>query len=121
MDRLTARTSTIFIATGDKTRVFRTISEVPPNLRRQLQETTQGMNSATILIADRRGREELVRALQGQPTDVQCRLANNLRSREGTPGKRRRLRVPSSLRIWLELLLPVAVGASLWLLIGSRF
>src|ERR1700761_2303654 len=116
MDRLTARTSTIFIATGDKTRVFRTISEVPPRLRRQLQETTQGMNSATILIADKRGREELVRALQGQPTDVQCRLANNLRARDRAEAPKGRLRLPSTLRIWLELLLPVAVGASLWLL-----
>lgn len=121
MATLTARSSTIFIATGEQTRVYRTIEEVPPVLRRRLQELTRSMNSATILIADKRGREELVRALQGQPSQVHCRLADTIRSRQTEerpkPARRRFL----TLRNWLELLLPVAVGASLWFFIDSHF
>ena len=122
MALLTARSSTIFIATGEATRVYRSAEEIPPGLRRRLQESTRGTNSATILIADKRGREELVRALEGRPSQVQCRLAETIRSRqtagEKKPGRRPRV---GTLRTWLEILLPVVVGASLWLLIDSRF
>src|ERR1700760_4661758 len=121
MTRLTARSSTIFIATSEKTRVYRSIAEVPPPLRRKLQDSTRGINSATILIADKRGREELVRALQGRPTEVQCRLADTIRARERDESPKERRKFAFSLRTWLELLLPVAIGASLWLFIGSRF
>jgi hypothetical protein len=97
------------------------MSDVPLPLRRKLQQSTSGINSATILIADKRGREELVRALQGRPTNVECRLAAgvNTRDRDDRPQGRRTM--VSSLRTWLELLLPIAIGASLWLFIGSRF
>ena len=80
------------------------------------------MNSGTILIADRRGREELLRAFQGQRARIQQRLTETMGPREtaqrAKPEKPRRL---GSLRTWLELLLPVAIGASLWLFIDSRF
>lgn len=123
MPQLTARSSTIFIAMGQETRVYRSVDDVPPQLRRRLVESTQGLNSATILIADKRGRAELVRALQGHPTDVQCRLVEALRSRQvdgtqSTPNRRFDLR---SWRMWLEFLLPMALGASLWFLIESHF
>jgi hypothetical protein len=124
MAQLTAKSSTIFIATGEKTRVYRSVDDVPPELRRMLTECTHGMNSATILIADKRGREELVRALQGRPSEVHCRLVENIRSRQSEPAPifsvERRPRL-GSLRTWFELLLPVAVGASLWLFIESHF
>ena len=120
--RLTAKSSTIFITSGNRTHVYRSIADVPPALRRKLNASTRGLNSATILIADKRGREELVRALQGQATDVQCRLADTIRARERNEQARSRLaRIPFSLRTWLELLVPIVVGASLWLFIGSRF
>jgi hypothetical protein len=124
MAQLTARSSTIFIATGHETRVYRSVEDVPATLRQKLTECTRGINSATILIADKRGREELVRALQGRPSDVQCRLVENIRSRQpepapkAKPAKLARLR---SWRTWLELLLPVVVGASLWFFIESHF
>ena len=105
MALLTARSSTIFIATGDKTRVFHSVEDVPPALRRKLQESTRSLNAATILIADKRGREELVRALQGEPSEV----------------KQRRRMEGRSLRRWLEFLLPVVIGASLWFFIESHF
>lgn len=122
MALLTARSSTIFIATGDKTRVYHSMEEIPLQFRRKLQQTTQGMNSATILIANKLGREELMRALQVQPPVVRQRLAATIRpstsERQSEPDKLSRIR---SIRTWLELLLPVAIGASLWFLIESRF
>ena len=64
MTRLTTRSSTIFIATGAHTGVYRSVNEIPPALRRKLQDSTRSMNSATILIADRRGREEISRVMR---------------------------------------------------------
>jgi hypothetical protein len=124
MEVMTARSSTIFIAAGgDETRVYRSVEDVPVALRRKLKDSTSGTNSATILIADKRGREELVRALQGQPSQVQCRLAETNRSRQVSEVKpdTKKQPVAGSLRTWLELLLPVVIGASLWFFIESRF
>jgi hypothetical protein len=119
MTGLIARTSTIFIATGTGTHVYRSMAEVPPPMRRKLHSSTTGINSATILIADKRGREELVRALQGQPSDVWSLLAGTKSGQvREAPKPTRRL---PSIRTWLELFLPVAIGASLWLLIDSHF
>src|SRR5579862_7666941 len=82
MQRVTVKTSTIFIAKGGKTQVYRSVSEVPPRLRKQLEESTNSFNSATILIADRRGREEIVRALNGMPSSLRTRLASSLASKQ---------------------------------------
>jgi hypothetical protein len=122
MAQLTARTSTIFIATGDKTLVYRSVEEVPLLLRQKLLECTRGMNSATILIADKQGREELVRALQGRPSEVQCRLVENMRARQ-TETKSQHDREPaprSAIRLWLEIALPVVAGATLWIFLQFR-
>jgi hypothetical protein len=120
MTGLIARSSTIFIATSNATHVYRSMADVPPPLRRKLQSSTTGMNSATILIADKRGREELVRALRGQPTDVWSLLRGTKSGQEDETGKPAHRRFPT-IRTWLELFLPVAIGASLWLLIESHF
>jgi hypothetical protein len=117
MTGLIARTSTIFIATASATHVYRSMAEVPPTLRRKLQSSTRGMNSATILIADKRGREELVRALQGQPSEVWS-LLTGAKGKQSNKSPKHRF---PSVRTWLELFLPVVIGASLWLLIDSRF
>jgi hypothetical protein len=124
MEVMTARSSTIFIAAGgDETRVYRSVEDVPVGLRRKLKHSTGGTNSATILIADKRGREELVRALQGQPSQVQCRLADTIRSRQVSEviSDTKKQRPAGSVRTWLELLLPIAIGAALWFFIESRF
>ena len=120
--RMTAKTSTIFIATADETKVYRSVGEVPPKLRRKLEETTNGANSATILIADKRGREELVRALQGLPSDVQSRLARTIQSRRAKAEAERvaPAQPKQRLRFWAELLLPFAVGFGLWLLLSWK-
>lgn len=122
MALLTARSSTIFISTGDETHVYRSVEEVPPELRRKLKKTTAGINSATILIADKRGREELIRALQSESEQSQGELAGAIGAAESEPKQKRDWGLAwGSLRTWLELLLPVAIGASLWFFIESRF
>lgn len=78
MQRVTLKTSTIFIGKGDRTHVFHSVNEVPLGLRKELDASTNGFNSATILIADRRGREEIRRALNGLPTALRTRLAPSL-------------------------------------------
>ena len=121
MATLTARSATIFIASGDHTGVYRSVDEVPPEFRRKLIETTNGMNSATILIADKRGREELVRAWKGHRSEVRSRLVDTIRSKQTASIERSRFAGLKSPRAWLEFLLPVAIGASLWFLIDSHF
>ena len=120
MPVLTARSSTIFVATADDTRVYRSLQELPADLRQRLEATTRSHNSATILIADKRGREELVRALQGLPSQVQCRLAQTVHARrERKIQKRLPPRFMQLLRRWLDFLVPFAVGASVWYLAVS--
>jgi hypothetical protein len=120
MKRLTATSSTIYIATATHTCVYRSVRDVPTPLRRQLEESTTGLNSATILIADQRGREELIRALQGKPSGVQSRLANTIRASQAQKAPRRGPFRRSSLRAWLEVLLPAAIGASIWIFFESH-
>ncbi|MBV9305709.1 MAG: hypothetical protein JOZ45_06205 [Acidobacteriaceae bacterium] len=102
--------------------MFHSVEEVPPALRQRLQESTRSLNAATILIADKRGREELVRALQGEPSEVKCRLAEAIRARQlQSIALQKRREGSRSLRRWLEFLLPVVIGASLWFFIESHF
>lgn len=122
MALVTARSSTIFIATSESTQVFRSVNEVPRSLRRKLNETTQSASSATILIADKRGREELVRALQGEPSSVHCRLADTIRARQSEKAALQRRQISRRyLRRCLELLVPLAVATSLWFLVDVHF
>ena len=131
MAQLTARSSTIFISAEGETKVYRSVNDVPEHLRKRLVASTQGVNAATILIADKRGREELVRALQGRPSGLQCRVVETLRSRKSeaaaaTHKQTSRWSKPlwqrlKSVRTWVELLVPVAIGASLWFFIESHF
>ncbi len=123
MNRLTVKTSTIFIAKGGKTQVFRSVNDIPTTLRKELEESTNSFNSATILIADRRGREEIVRALNGMPSSLRSRLAASLSPQRRAASKAiperpkwdRFLR-----RNWVEILLPGAVGLIVWLAFNYR-
>jgi hypothetical protein len=123
MQRVTVKTSTIFIAKGTKTRVYRSVQDVPAQLRKELEDSTNGFNSATILIADRRGREEILQALNGFPSGLRSRLASSLAP--NPPNKV--LPPPLSVRVfrylrrnWAEILLPGAVGVIVWLAFHLR-
>jgi len=120
---VTVKTSTIFIAKGGKTRVYHSVNDVPPLLRKQLEDSTNGFNSRTILIADRRGREEIVRALNGLPSGLRSRLASSLNSPSNAAAPAERT-TPPVLRFlrrnWAEMLLPTAVGVIVWLAFHYR-
>src|SRR5579872_7123586 len=110
MSRVTVKSSTIFISVGDKTAVYRSVEEVPPSLRKKLEQSTNGINSATILIADRKGKEEIVRTIRGLPSNLRSKLGTTLR--EETPVVERRqidwLKLAAIAQEWGEFLLPAA-------------
>ena len=90
----TFQTSTVLISTMGEEHVFRTVDEVPPRLRTRLLKSTNGGNSATILIADRRGRSEIARALRKLPSPAQRKLRRTVLGSQTpsswvTPGRRK--------------------------------
>jgi hypothetical protein len=61
------KTSTILISAGEKQNIYRSVDEVPESLKQQLVKSTSGLNSATIVIADREGRKEIAKAIRNLP------------------------------------------------------
>lgn len=72
------KTSTILISADRTEAVFRSIQEVPENLRKKLLDSTNSLNAATILIADRRGKQEISRAIRKLPATNQRRLLQSI-------------------------------------------
>ena len=119
MSRVTLKSSTIFISVGEKTEVYRSVEDVPPTLRKKLEQSTNGINSATILIADRRGKEEIVRAIRGLPSSLRSRLTSSLRNEAKKDSQSPR---PWALlwQNWAEILLPAAIGLAVWMLFSIK-
>ena len=124
MEIQTFRTSTILISTGDKTQLYKSRSEMTPELRRDLQRTLNSSMAATILIADQKGRDEILKLLRGE--------ASALRGTSGA--MRRQLRtqpappVRAVLTGWLRnrwaralvaFLLPAIAGAGFYALLTT--
>ena len=109
----TVKTSAILIADGHRTVFYRTVAEVPPELRRKLAESTAGSNAATVVIADRRGAQELLR------TNVRALIEESL---SAAPGFRALVRddfrqMARLLRSrWTGFAAPVLAAFLLWLL-----
>jgi hypothetical protein len=114
MSRVTLKSSTIFISVGNKTEVYRSVNDVPPPLRKQLEQSTSGIHSATILIADRKGKEEIVRAVRGLPSGLRSSLRNEAAGEKPATGWR------AIRQYWIELALPPAIGVAVWLLFSIR-
>jgi hypothetical protein len=120
MHRVTVKTSTIFIAKRGQTQVYRSVGEIPAKLRKELEESTNSFNSATILIADRRGRAEIVKALNGMPSTLRSRLANSLTPRpageqaSSSPGNKASPVMHFVRHNWLEITLPATVALIVW-------
>jgi hypothetical protein len=83
----TFQTSTVLISSGGEDLVYRSVDEVPPRLRTRLMRSTSSSNSGTILIADRRGRKEIARAMRKVPAQ-QSGVASWL-----TTGRRRAIMI----------------------------
>lgn len=63
----TIRHSAILIGHGeDRIETYNSLDEVPAGLKRRLVESTLGRNSATLLIADERGRVHLAQTMEKQ-------------------------------------------------------
>ena len=95
------QTSTVLISASGADQVYRSVEEVPAGLRTRLIKSTNGANSATILIADRRGRQQIARAMRHVPGPIQRRWMNTLLATEAaatamewlTPARRRAILV----------------------------
>jgi hypothetical protein len=61
------QTSTVLISVRGTETVYRSVDEVPAPLRTRLLKSTNGANSGTVLIADRRGRKEIAKAMRQHP------------------------------------------------------
>jgi hypothetical protein len=77
------QTSTVLISSGGSDLVYRSVEDVPVRLRTKLLKFTNGRNSATILIADRRGRREVAKAMRNLPGPSYRRLAGAGTATEG--------------------------------------
>jgi hypothetical protein len=64
--------------------VYRSVDDVPTRLRNKLLKSTNGANSATILIADRRGRKQIAKAMRHLPAHAQRRLLSSILSSGAT-------------------------------------
>jgi len=117
MSRVTLKSSTIFISVGDKTRVYRSVEDVPGPLRKKLEQSTNGIHSATILIADRRGREEILRAIRGG-SNLKTRLTSSLRNE--APVRTLAQRALWLLRASVEFVVPAAMGLLTYLLFSLK-
>jgi hypothetical protein len=107
------QTSIVVISSGGEDLVYRTVNEVPSRLRNKLLRSTNGSNSATILIADRRGRKQVAKAMRALPGPAQRRLIHTALGRSAasavqwfTPARRR---VVMGVLILLALLVVGAV------------
>jgi len=83
------QTSAVLIAAEGADMVYRSMEDVPRPWRNKLLQSTNSPNSATILIADRRGREELARVMRNLPgSGGAARQRRALRMQSLLAGKR---------------------------------
>lgn len=112
MSQESIKTATILISTGDGTEVYRSVEELPHELRRKLADATNRPESATILIADQRGREEIAKAVGRQQGPFRFRFLESLQLElEKTLAPPLRF---AYLR-WLRLILLLGAGVICWL------
>lgn len=113
------KTSTIFVTVGRHTHIYRSPDDMPEFIREKVQKTTSGANTCTILIADRRGREELARAIRGDNASIPLRITTRARQHreelERLPGRFR------ARRHWLELGLVGLLGSLLYALASWQY
>ncbi len=115
------QTSTVLISTERADRVYRSVDEVPARLRNRLLKTTNGANSATILIADRKGRKEIDKAMRKLPASSQRRMVHSMLS--GEPSVDPLGWLTPALRKWIAIaiaMLAVLVAVAVFTYKGMR-
>lgn len=101
----------VVIALEDRQEVYASIDAVPPDLRKRLLKSTAGDDAATILIADRAGRDAVLGSLRAKLASQRRRARA-----EGTWGQA----LAAWLRTWGAILVSGAVGLMAWLLATYR-
>jgi hypothetical protein len=96
----TVRTSVILVAVDNRIEAYASLEDVPVELREKLIESTSGDDAATILIADRKGRDAMLSSLHKRI----------LARRQGG----------GWLRTWGEILFYGAAGLAVWLVATWR-
>ena len=126
MARKTIKTSTILVSDAEGFRVYPSREDMPQQVRERLNKSITGGMAATVLIADPRGRDEILKALRGEPSAL-----NN-----GVPGLGRRAAaalvsgkpVPAgplwlqsrSVRLALAFGVPLAFACAFWALLALQ-
>ena len=109
------QTSTVLISSGGADLVYRSLEEIPPRLRTRLLESTGGRNSGTILIADRRGRQEIAKTVGKLPDAAPGQLVKAiLGGRSGS--SRAEWLMPSQKRGIAAVVVLLALALVAWLL-----
>ena len=121
MSGYTVKSSTVFVSVGEETRVFRSVDEVPSEWIRYFERSKGRLRPQTILIADPKGREEILRGLQGLPSSVRPRW-NPASMRSSLPALTASAAASASQRfqwttrqVLIEVSLAVAIGAAITL------
>ena len=68
------KTSQVRVSAGAEDRVFRSMDELPPELRRQMRRALNGPLADTIVIADPAGRQRIFEAIRGLPPHLQKKV-----------------------------------------------
>ena len=105
------KTSTILISAGGTRKVYRSVEDVPGPMRKRLLRSTNGLNSATIVIADRQGRKEIAKAIRSLPAAV---TAESKTARAAAQGLQVARLSPTVLRSAALILLVIAATV-VWL------
>jgi len=119
-ERLTTKCSTIMISRKGETLVYHSLEEVPDDLREKLLETTRGVHSATILIADKRGREEILETMRQDRSHGESRLVNALIKEKLRRQRKALPRWMGALPVVGRVLLVGSLGYVLWILATLR-
>jgi RNA polymerase subunit RPABC4/transcription elongation factor Spt4 len=110
------KTSTILISAENVQGVYHSVEDIPEPLRKKLLRSTNSLNSRTMLIADRRGRQEIARALKKLPGASRRRLSDALAGKTPEPS----LPKPTLAKA-MGILLAGAVGLAAWWIIGHNW
>lgn len=116
MSKLRQKVSTIVVGAGGSVRTYRSLDEVPPAVQEQMDRALSGENSATLLIADERGRQEILKSLRGQESELDSRLISALSTRRKEPEAPSRWRI--STLGWIELGVASLLAVLAWLAVA---